>query len=271
MSDRAKKLKKHLVQHRPKAQQVVRTLGNKPADELFDLILAGGIVKPQVDNPKVSDDRVLDIIDEFLSLELENVQRTGHVLANLAAKLDAGSLATLLTTHTMPAATYGVTTADSITTRAAKWVCSASQTTHGDAASITDTNNILAMAVAAQTPMNDIQGLDYINQLLLGQGGRREARPPVILPAKSPLPSSPGGRRMLEVAVGYLKGRQPGAPNCPWTDLGCFLFGAVVACHGFPDANGRTARVLYAICRIRSGAPFSGLTRAGEDQLTGLP
>lgn len=270
MSDRTAKLKNRLIRDWPKGQQLIRTLGPGPAGALFDIVLAGGMVTLQIADSKKSDGDVLKIVDLFLDREIENTVRTGGALGSLASRLGAGDLAPIARQNAMNAASYGALPGDSETMKAARWVANASTTARGKGGSITETNNIITMAVAASTPMTVLDGIDYINKLLLEQGGRSEARGPLIAPP-SQLPSSPGGRRLLEIAMQYLGGRTPGGASCAWEDLACYLLGAVIGCHGFPDANGRTGRVLYSICWIRGGSPFIGISPAGEQQLTRLP
>src|SRR6516165_4819787 len=54
--------------------------------------------------------------------------------------------------------------------------------------------------------------------------------------------------------------------------LGCYLLGVTIACHGFPDASGRTGRVLYAICQcmLSEDNGFKRLKPEAETLLTGL-
>src|SRR5215472_4962676 len=50
------------------------------------------------------------------------------------------------------------------------------------------------------------------------------------------------------------------------------LLGVTIACHGFPDASGRTGRVLYAICQcmLSEDNGFNRLKPEAETLLTGL-
>ena len=49
------------------------------------------------------------------------------------------------------------------------------------------------------------------------------------------------------------------------------LLGATIGCYGVSDANGRTDRVPYSNCQVRSGGASAGLTTVGEQMLHRLP
>lgn len=269
--DRTKQLKKRLMGDWPKGRELRSLLGAKAAEQVFDIVLESGIVKPQIAMKTNTDDNVLGTIDLFLELEIANCTRTMRTIHQAAGdKLTHGKFAALIGANTMPEANYGALPHESRERKAARWVCNASNTTRGNAAEIQIIEQIINLAVLLNTPMHLLTGVDTVNKLLIAGGGRTEARGPVVLPMASPLPSSPGGRAMLEASIRFIEGRTPGTHGCQWVDLGCYLLGAAIGCHGFPDANGRTGRVLYAICQVRSGG-FAGLTTAGEELMHGLP
>ena len=64
----------------------------------------------------------------------------------------------------------------------------------------------------------------------------------------NPFLSSMGGRFLLKAAIDTIANYKPGDAK-GLASLGCYLLGVTIACHGFPDASGRTGRVLYAICQ----------------------
>jgi hypothetical protein len=274
--DRTAKIKRRLAENSLKGQQLVRTLGSGPAGEVFDVVLGQPLLQLHIKNERQPEQAVQSIADFYLDVDLENIARTGATLGSLASRLTAGSLESVATTYAKPPEQYDAKRHDSEAMKAAKWVFYASTTMTGrdkrgsSLILIQKTSDVIARAVAKGTPMNVLGSLDAINALLLDQGGRNEPRAPFITP-KGPLPSSPAGRQMLRVAMRYLASRTPGGTGCAWKDLACYLLGAVIGCHGFPDANGRTARVFYSICWIRGGTPFVGLSPDGENELTGLP
>ena len=267
---RTRKLKQKLMGRWPKGRSLVRMLGRDAAGKLFDVVLASGYVTPQIADGNRSDEQVLDVVDHFLVLEIENLQRTALMVGSLVGKLDSASLAAMVANNQMAPQVYGVQPGDSDAMAAARWVCNASNTARGNVAEIDITRRIIERAVAV-SPLTTLQSLDTINTILMEGGGRAQARGPVPLPMPSPLPSSMGGRYLLEVAAGFVSGRVAGNHNCRYADLGCYLLGITIGCHGFPDANGRTGRVLYAICQIRAGAGFTGLSTDGEELLHKLP
>lgn len=272
MADRTKKLKKRLMTDWPKGRELRGLLGVKAAEQIFDLVLGNGYIAPQIALKTNTDLQVLNTIDIFLDLEIVNCTRTMRLIHHAAGyKLTHGQLAQVIGANTMAPAAYGVVVGDTEAKKAARWVCNASQTTRGNVGEIALIERMIGMAVRMGTPMNAMSGLDTINKLLIAGGGQHAARGPVALPMPSSLPSSVGGRVMLEVAIAFIQSRTPGAANCRWADLGCYLLGATIGCHGFPDANGRTGRVLYAICQVQAGGAFTGLTVAGEKLLHGLP
>lgn len=272
MANQAKDLKKKLMTTWPKGRELRQIIGPKPAEGVFDLILASGYVSPQLNTGRRDDDLLQNLIDLFLDLEIENLNRTMRTIHHAAGyKLTRGTFGPIVNANTMPEVSYGVVVGESNAKKAARWVCNASNTTRGNVAEITIIERIIETAVQKTTAVNMLQGVDSINKVLLLGGGRHQARGPVVLPMRSPLPSSVGGRVMLESAMRFIEGRTPGTANCQWVDLGCYLLGAAIGCHGFPDANGRTGRVLYAICQVRGGGGFRGLTTAGEELVHGLP
>jgi hypothetical protein len=271
MSDRSKKLKRKLMGDWPKGRELRGLLGVNAAEQIFDLVLGSGYIVPQIAIKTNTDRQVLNTIDIFLDLEIENCTRTmRHIHQAAGNKLSRGLLAPVIALHTMAPVAYGVQVGDTEAMKAARWVCNASQTTRGNLAEITLIERMIDMAIRMDTPMNFMSGLDTINKLLIAGGGQHAARGPVALPMPSPLPSSVGGRVLLEAAITFIQSRTPGQANCQWADLGCYLLGATIGCHGFPDANGRTGRVLYAICQVRGGGVFTGLTSVGEKLLHGL-
>lgn len=272
MADRAKKLKKKLMTDWPKGRELRGLLGAAAAEQVFDLVLGNGYIAPQIAMKTNTDAQVLNVVDIFLDLEIANCTRTmRHIHQAAGYKLTRGLFGPLVGANTMAPAAYGVVAGDTDARKAARWVCNASNTTRGNVAEITIVERMIEMAIRMGTPMNFMGGLDTINKLLIAGGGNHAARGPVALPMPSPLPSSVGGRVLLEAAVKFIESRTPGQAGCQWVDLGCYLLGATIGCHGFPDANGRTGRVLYAICQVRSGGAFAGLTTVGEQTLHGLP
>jgi hypothetical protein len=271
MAHSAEKLKRRLLTVWPKGRTIIQMIGKDPATELFDIVLANGYVRPQYANQRQTEQQILtNVVDLYLDLEIINFNKATRVNNGLTTGFK-GQHANTIANNIMAENTYGVQPNDSDLTKAAKWVCNASNTTRGNAAEIAITASIIQMSINARTPITFMVRLDAINRSLMAGGGRNEARGPVALPMSSPLPSSMGGRVLLEAAVSFLASRTHGAANCLWTDLGCYLLGATIGCHGFPDANGRTGRVLYAICQVQSGAAFQGLTTVGEEALHGLP
>jgi len=52
-----------------------------------------------------------------------------------------------------------------------------------------------------------------------------------------------GRRFLLKAAIDTIANYKPGDAK-GLASLGCYLLGVTIACHGFPDASGRTGRVL---------------------------
>jgi hypothetical protein len=266
MSDRAPRLKKRAL-NSAKGRDLIDVLGPELADTLVDVILEDGKIKPGIAQGTFTEDQLHAAVENYLDIELNNIARTGQTLSKLASGLAGGRLAPIARANLMTPKAYGGSPEASETMNAARWVCNASMTVKREHLRVTPTQHVIHMAVAAGTPMNTLSGIDAVNQLLVGQGGSTTARGPQ--PA-SPTPSSVGGRRLFEVAMRFVAARPPGGSGGTWQDFACYLLGAVIACHGYTDANGRTGRALYAICWIRSGEPFKAISAAGEGQLHGL-
>lgn len=184
MSDRSKKLKKKLMGDWPKGRELRGLLGVNAAEQIFDLVLGSGYIVPQIAIKTNTDQQVLNTIDIFLDLEIENCTRTmRHIHQAAGNKLSHGLLAPVIALHTMAPVAYGVQVGDTEAMKAARWVCNASQTTRGNLAEINLIERMIDMAIRMDTPMNFMSGLDTINKLLIA--GRWHCPCPVPCPRAS--------------------------------------------------------------------------------------
>jgi len=249
-------------------------LGQKPGEALCDVVLGNGTIKPLIKNQNYTDVQVLGFAELFLDMEIANWGRTCRAVTDLIQSLNGGTLGNVVGTDTKAPGTYGCVGTDSDARRAARWICGASLSVAAKLnAQINKVETLLnKYTQAGAASITNLGTLDKINKALMKGGGRNESRGPVMA---SPLPSSMGGRELLKNAMIFIQGRTLGAANCGYLGLGCYLLGIAIGCHGFPDANGRTGRFLYAVAQLKGinagaagvASPFRGLTVAGENKL----
>jgi len=261
---------KKSVKKGPLGVDFIRRLGAESSDELFEIILSNGMISIQIGNARQTNDFIIGLVNDHLNREMVNFVRTSNTILGLKGKLNTlGLLNGIVTANARPEGQYNAAAGDDNATKAAKWICGAS-TTIAAGGPIESIRSMIAEAVRVNTPMTNYYSVKIINDLCIaGGGGRTIPRGPIIAPP-SPLPSSMSGAVLLKNAMQSIANRTPNDP-VGWKDLGCYLLGAVVSSHGFTDANGRTARVLYAICQIKSGQPFVAPTSAGESIFNELP
>lgn len=143
-------------------------------------------------------------------------------------------------------------------TRAARWVCSASNTINENR--VTQIKKFLENAVRDSLNVCTMDGVDKVHCQIVGDVGKRYR---TATPG-SFFPSDKGGRALFVQAVARI------AKEKVNRDLGCYLFGAVIRCHPFVDGNGRVARTLFAICQLQDRMSFEPITVEGEDKLLGF-
>jgi hypothetical protein len=201
---------------------------------------------------------------EFLKIEQKNAMAIAQHIQKLGSDFTAGKLKGLIEANKMEPAAYGATDGDTAYVKAAKWIGFASTTTKSNPTE----NAAVAKILEEAEKKTDIQNYEHLVALNKVLAPRPTSTYRGVVP-ESPLPSSPGGAALLKLALGIAAKKKPAKAD-DWRDLACFLFGAVIRCHGFIDANGRTGRAAYALAHLKGKIPFVAMTVAGEKLLTGL-
>lgn len=197
----------------------------------------------------------------MLGPEIRNLEAARAKVESIASLRKSNELRFIVDESLMDPAEYGVAEGDSEAVRASKWINNASNTTRGDPAEIEAVAAILEEAVAT-TDLRSLDHLAALNRVLVNDATARRYRP--ISLAGGNLASSTGGYELLYVMLGNISNKESGR------NLGAYLYGAIVRCHGFADGNGRTGRAAYAISLLKAGRDFEAPTLAAENQLHGL-
>ena len=210
-------------------------------------------------------DAAVEATAGFAEIEVKTVKAINIVVADLAQKLKDGKIKLILDANEMKPAEYGAKEGDSEAMKASRWVNNASNSTKGNEAEIKIVAKIIEEAIK-KTKLTDSAHLATLNKVL---ANKKTADYRAIV-MSSPLPSSPAGARLLNVALQDISKKKIGDPGMAAADLPGYLLGALVRCHGFVDGNGRTARVAYAVAMLQGGLPFKAVTSKGEKALHGL-
>ena len=253
------------LKKRPFATQLRQLLDPNTGEAVVDLVvthhLAAGV------GAGWTNAQLLAAGDALFQLEYDHARDAYQKIAAIAVDLHAGNHAGQLgaAANQLAEATYGVVAGDTDQTKAARWVCHASNSL--GPANVPAIQATLQEIERVATSLTTVDGWTAINTSVnMGAvpGARRG-----IDTGGGQLPSPESGRTLLGKAAQHVTGFAPANAN-QWQDLACYLLGAVIRSHGCTDGNGRTARALYATCFIRGAVPFVAPTIAFENTLSGL-
>lgn len=188
---------------------------------------------------------IVQRFEQLLRTELMKVEPCKSRIGTLAGLHSSGSLDTALgiADNVAVPSSYGAADGDDDLTLAAKWVCSSSNTVKsGGGAAAAGIRKIIEPEVGASRPLS-IDNADRLWRLLV------PAPNPTIRHinenAAAPLLCDKLGHVKMENALTMKLGAKDS------TGKALYLMAAVIRTHGYPDGNGRIARVLYAISFLR--------------------
>jgi hypothetical protein len=192
------------------------------------------------------------------------VQRFEQILRYEIAKTDAckgrigalgglhasGKLDTILDNadNVVPPSSYGAVDGDDDVTLASKWVCSSSNTMKGGGgAAAVAIRKIIAPEVASNRPLS----IDHADRLwrLLIPSPKPTVRH-INENAAAPLLCDKLGHAKLVNAITMKLAAKDSIGKA------LYLMAVAIRTHGYPDGNGRIARVLYAISLLRGLPPI---------------
>ncbi|NIO02193.1 MAG: hypothetical protein GTO42_08630 [Candidatus Latescibacteria bacterium] len=213
------------------------------------------------DIPGLGIEKSRKLIAGLLTLEAKNVKAVQKSVASMKGMLRGKGFRHLFDAYTLDEKKFNPGNDKRHHHRAALWICSASNTL--GASKVGVISEFLKKAVRARKTIRSMKDVDHLYReiVLKIKAPDRKYRCPFM---GSPLTSDKGGHALLEKAVSSV------ARSRMTSDLGCYLFGATIRCHGFTDGNGRIARALFALCQLRATGSFQPLSRQGEDKITGL-
>ncbi|MBN9668896.1 Fic family protein [Roseibium aggregatum] len=196
--------------------------------------------------------------------------------------------------------TYYALDTDSDVTRAAKWICKASNSMDENSTAILiSVQRCIDTVLNRDLDLRDVATLERIHKGVVGSlpanmdilrptpigqnytgvaGGTylqeyasrqsRRLRTTIALPphlaGENHRVRTPGQQQFV-----FVPQRMPNYNN-NWANIGCYLHGAYIRAHGFADGNGRSVRTLFACTLIKSGMGFVAPSRAFETSLCGL-
>ncbi|MEZ0228498.1 MAG: Fic family protein [Planctomycetota bacterium] len=243
---------------------VDKALGTATAKKLVEMILNVQL-KPQMGG--TDEKAAVTGADTILGLELKIIADAGKTVTRLMTEMGGAKLAPQIAGNKMDETKYSAATTDANALKAAKWICSASNSDKKNLGTVAPQLAKILEESAKKSTINSYQHVVMLNKVLVPKPSA-DVRGVATMGGK--LPSSVTGARLLEIAMETLSKKTPGAAGCAWEDLACHLLGTTLRTHGFPDGNGRTARALYALAFLKGNKPFVAIERKLEDKLSDL-
>lgn len=188
---------------------------------------------------------IVQSFELILRNELAKGELCKSRISTLAGLHASGSLDTVLNTaaNVAPPSSYGGADGDDDLTLAAKWVCSSSNTVKsGGNAAAAGIRKIIEPEVGASRPLS-IDNADRLWRLLIPSPNPTIRH--INENAAAPLLCDKLGHVKMENALTMKLGAKDS------TGKALYLMATVIRTHGYPDGNGRIARVLYAISFLR--------------------
>ncbi|WP_155190103.1 hypothetical protein [Roseibium denhamense] len=238
-----------------------------------------------------------------LTMERNNIRRSITHLNKLLIKAYTNTVVHLLTNpgNQISPSQYSAQASDSDITKAAKWICSSSNTygmtvNRSDVTAIeraianilnrgydlrrVETLELIHKAVVGSIPANrtalratpmgqnycGIGGGSYLQAFAAHQSRRIKETlplPPTLSNLRQRFYPATDSRYFL-----YVPERQRHHNN--WGNIACYLLGAHLRAHAFADGNGRASRTLFACAMLKSNFAFVAPTYAFEKELSGL-
>jgi hypothetical protein len=162
-------------------------------------------------------------------------------LARLSSMHSKGEFDVLLqdADNVLEPSEYGVIDGDDDVTRAAKWICKCSGTLKGDG--LAAVRDVIKKGVSSKEPLT-IEAVDRMWRELVPVPSHRVRH---IAESAIPLLCDKVGHVKMENAITMKTGADDSR------DKAFYLMSTIIRAHGYPDGNGRVARVVYAVSQLR--------------------
>ncbi len=189
--------------------------------------------------------RVIQEFEGLLGGEIAKAEVCRKQLARLASMHSKGEFEGLLKDdvknkkNRLEPKKYGVVDGDDNVTRAAKWVCSSSNTLGGDG--LAEIRDVIQKAVSSNEPLT-IEAVDAIWRQLVPSPNPRIR---YMIEGGNALQCDKIGHVKMDNAITMKSGAEDSLGK------GLYLMSTIIRAHGYPDGNGRVARVAYAVSQLR--------------------
>jgi hypothetical protein len=193
---------------------------------------------------------VVKDLERLIAMETAKAPIVKNRIGVLAQMHSTGKLTTLLDDpeNVADPSKYAAVNGDDDVLRAAKWVAGSSNTLKGDASEVSAIRNLLLAEIASPHPLT-VERVDRMWRTLIPQPNPTVRH--MIDNSSAVLLCDKLGHVLMGNAITMKLGVKDSIAKA------LYLMAALIRAHGYPDGNGRIARVVYAVSMLRGLEPLA--------------